>query len=305
MKILSFFSRATIILFLQIFFVASLTVSFCEPVFAAKSSKKKKSKKKKSKKKSAKKKRAEKRKAEAKRQEKEKEKEEEKKAEEKPAPKPISKSQQRRHQKKALTKFQTETTYWCGKVYCDKAQDDDDAACLLSSGNKPMQCIYGNIKLNPRDKSLKKLKKRPEDDTGMEMCLYELRALCGGYSASLNNDKDMVSAQCEKDGKIHRCIPAFENVPPAPVTPESTQSFLAASAALSSPPASSGALSSFSATPVGTLPSSSGGAASSPVVAGGPVAPGATPPIRPVVVKGAAAPIIPGTSQTPPVTTVK
>ncbi len=75
MKILSFFSRATIILFLQIFFVASLTVSFCEPVFAAKSSKKKKSKKKKSKKKSAKKKRAEKRKAEAKKKEKEKEEE--------------------------------------------------------------------------------------------------------------------------------------------------------------------------------------------------------------------------------------
>ena len=211
MKILSFFSRATVILFLQIFFAATLTVSFCEPVFAAKSSKKKKSKKKKFKKKSAKKKAAKKKAA--------KKKVKKKKAEAKVAPKPASKPDPKAAPKAVLTKFQTENTYWCGSVYCDKAKDDDDAACLLSPGNKPMQCIYGDTKANPRDKSLKELKLKPEDDSGMEMCLYELKAICGGYSASLNKDKDMVSAECEKGDKMYRCIPAFENVLKVPITP--------------------------------------------------------------------------------------
>lgn len=222
MKIFSFFSRATIVLFLQIFFVASLTVSFCEPVFAAKSSKKKKSKKKKSKKKSKKKKSKKQKKAAKKKAAKkkaEKKKAAKKKEKQKEEPRQSFKPEPKLTPKAALTKFETETTYWCGSVYCDKAKDDDDAACLLSPGDKPMQCIYGNIKVNPRDKSLKKLKLRPEDDNGMEMCLYELRALCGGYSASFGNDKDIVSAECEKGEKMYRCLPTFENVPKALAAP--------------------------------------------------------------------------------------
>ncbi len=215
MKILSFFSRATIILFLKICFATSLTVSFCEPVFALKLAKKKKAKKKKNKKKKAKKKKAKKKKATKKKKAKKKKvakkkkakKKAEKKVEPKPAPIP------------ALTKFQTETTYWCGSVHCDKAQDDGDAACLLSPGDKPMQCVYGNINANLKGESIKKLRLSPETDGGMEICLYELRALCGGYRASFNNDKDIVSAECEKDDKMYKCQPAFENVPKALVAP--------------------------------------------------------------------------------------
>lgn len=220
MKILSFFSRATVILFLQICFVTTLTISFCEPVFAAKLFKKKKAKKKKTKKKKSKKKKAKKK---TKKKTAKKKKTKKKTAKKKEAPKPAP--QPKPIPPAPLTRFQTENTYWCGSVYCDKAKDDDDAACLLSPGNKPMQCIYGNIKENPRDKSLEKLKLSPEDDSGMEMCLYELRALCGGYSVSLNNDKEMVSAECEKGDKMYKCIPAFENVPKplaAPTVPLSS-----------------------------------------------------------------------------------
>lgn len=211
MKILSFFSRATIILFLQICFVTSLTISFCEPVFAAQSSKKKKSKKKKKKKSKKQKKKEKKKKAEKKVAEKRDE-------EEKHAPKPEKKPEPKPTPQAVLTKFQTQTTYWCGSVYCDRAKDDDDAACLLRPNNKPMQCIYGDINSNPRDKSLEKLKRNPEDDTGMEMCLYELRAICGGYSTSFNAEKVMVSAECEKGEDLYMCLPAYENVPKAPMS---------------------------------------------------------------------------------------
>lgn len=281
MKILSFFSRATIVLFLQICFVTTLTVSFCEPVFAAKLSKKKKKKKKKKKgKKKGKKKKSNKKKSkkkkeakkkEAKRKEAEKKaaekKAEEKKVEPKPAPNP------------ALIRFQTENTYWCGSVYCDKAQDDDDAACLLSPGNKPMQCIYGNLKAVPRDQSLKELKVKPEDGTGMEMCLYELRALCGGFSASFNKDKDLVSAECEKNDKMYKCLQAFENVPGKTNTSGSKPLFSAAGASSTSP-----------------VPPP-------PVLAG---SPGANNMARPVISKNSKpVPAIPGTSFTPPEKTVE
>jgi hypothetical protein len=304
MKIFNFFSRATIILCLQICFVTSLTVSFCEPVFAAKKSKKKKSKKK-----SAKKKRQEKRRAEARKAEKreeEKNKIEENKAGEKKLETRKLKKTTAKQKRAALTKFQTETTYWCGSVYCDRAVDNDDAACLLSSDSKEMKCIYGDIKSNPRDASLKKLKKRPENDTGMEMCLYELRARCDGYSASFNNDKDIVSADCEKNDKLHRCLPAFENVPAALAEPDASVSFPAATGASSLPSAIPG----FSSTPPavagGTSPLAASAAGPnvsiSPPTAGGPIVEGAAPPIRPVVIKGAAAPLIPGTTAEPIVT---
>lgn len=234
MKILSFFSRATIILFLKICFATSLTVSFCEPVFALKLAKKKKSKKKKSKKKKSKKKKMTKKKSKKKKAKKKKAKKKkaakkkaEKKVEPKPAPKPVPIP--------ALTKFETETTYWCGSVHCDKAQDDGDAACLLSPGDKPMQCVYGNINVNLKDESIKKLRLSPETDSGMEICLYELRALCGGYRASFNNDKDIVSAECEKDNKMYKCQPAFENVPKPLVSPPAL-----AAPPVAAPPAAAG-----------------------------------------------------------------
>lgn len=279
MKILSFFSRATIVLFLQICFVTTLTVSFCEPVFAAKSSKKKKkkkgkkkkgkkkkksNKKKSKKKKAAKKKEAKKKAAEKKAAEK---KVEVKKVEPKPVPNP------------ALIRFQTENTYWCGSVYCDKAKDDDDAACLLSPGDKPMQCIYGNMKEIPRDTSLKKLKVRPEDGTGMEMCLYELRALCGGYSASFNKDKDLIRAECEIKDKMYTCLTAFENVP-GKVSGSGSNSLFSVNGA-----------------------SSVSSVAPPPVLAG---SPGASNIPRPVVsTNSKPVPAIPGTSFTPPEKTVE
>lgn len=299
MKILNFFSRATIILFLQICFVTSLTLTFCEPVFAAKSSKKKKSKKKKAKKKKQAKKKAEEKQA------KEEKVEEEKVNEKKTEGKKKHKKSTAKEKHAALTKFQTETTYWCGSVYCDRAIDDDDAACLLSSDSKEMKCIYGNIKSNPRDESLEKLKKRPENDTGMEMCLYELRARCGGYSASFNNDKDMVSAECEKNDKLHRCLPAFENVPPALAASETAASFPAVTGVSSLPSAIPGTSLAPQVVAGGTarLSTAAGPNVSiSPPTAGGPVVAGTTPPLRPVVVKGAPAPLIPGTTTEPPVT---
>ena len=169
-----------------------------------------------------------------------------------------------------------------------------------------MKCIYGDIKSNPRDSSLKKLKIRPENDTGMEMCMYELRARCNGYSASFNNDKDIVSSECEKNDKLHRCLPAFENVPAALAAQEVSVSFPPATEISSLPSAIPGSSSTPPAVAGGTAPlavSAAGPNVSvSPPTAGGPVVAGTTPTVRPIVVKGAPAPLIPGTTLEPPIT---
>ncbi len=109
----------------------------------------------------------------------------------------------------------TQTTYWCGGVQCDKAQDRNDSACLLLPNNTKMSCIYRTIKSDAENElsADQEEEAAAEEPSGMEICVSQLHAICGSYSATFDSTKTMIKASCKKDDEIHICLPAFENVP--------------------------------------------------------------------------------------------
>ena len=129
---------------------------------------------------------------------------------------------------------QSQETYWCGKIQCTEAKEEGDAACLFSLNEMRARCIYGTPESEPTkvddaetDEKLlandlvegrtlvkESSMKINASKSAMENCIlfdptYSLRTICGGFSATFDEEKTLVKGTCTKGDITYICGPAI------------------------------------------------------------------------------------------------